>query len=122
VFGGADLGSIPFLKIEPGHDPLIICLHNTFVIDPKTGNEAEFVLDQSFIDVECLLLRAISCILHTRFFWKSRECLRVTVSFASMILFYHENNSDMALNKVQREQFDSGSKLTERQISWTQRE
>jgi mediator of RNA polymerase II transcription subunit 14 len=66
VFGGADLDSIPFLKIEPGHDPLIICSHITFVIDPKTGNEAEFVLDQSFIDIERLLLRAISCILHTR--------------------------------------------------------
>jgi hypothetical protein len=114
VIGGAHLGSIPFLKIVSGHDQLIICLHNTFVIGPKTGNEAEFVLDQSFIDIECLLLRAIS--------WKSRKCLRVTVSFASMILFYHEYNSDTALNKVQREQFDSGSKLTERQISWTQRE
>jgi hypothetical protein len=87
------------------------------VIDPKTGNEAEFVLDQIFVDIERLLLRAISCILHTRFFW-SRECLRVTVSFASMM----STISDTALNKVQREKFDSGSKLTERQISWTQRE
>jgi len=66
VIEGADLGSISFLKIESGHDQLIICSHNTFVIDPKTENEAEFVLDQSFIDIERLLLRAISCILHTR--------------------------------------------------------
>ena len=66
MIGGVDLGFIPFLKIVSGHDQLIICLHNTFVIDPKTENEAEFVLDQSFIDIERLLLRAISCILHTR--------------------------------------------------------
>jgi mediator of RNA polymerase II transcription subunit 14 len=65
VIGGADLGSILFLKIEPGHNQHIICSHNTFVIDPKTGNEVEFMLNQSFIDVERLLLRAISCILHT---------------------------------------------------------
>jgi hypothetical protein len=38
VIGGAHLGSIP------GHDQLILCLHNTFVIDPKTGNEAESYL------------------------------------------------------------------------------
>jgi hypothetical protein len=62
VIGRALLGSIPFLKIESGHDQFFICLHNTFVIDPKTGNEAEFVFD-----IERLLLRAISCILHTRF-------------------------------------------------------
>ena len=41
MIGGADLGSIPFLKIESGHDQFFICLHNTFVIDPKTGDEAE---------------------------------------------------------------------------------
>ncbi|XP_057826990.2 mediator of RNA polymerase II transcription subunit 14 [Cryptomeria japonica] len=64
--GGADSGNIPFLKIEPGKDQRINCSHNTYVIDPLTGNEAEFVLDQSCIDVEYLLLRAISCNIHTR--------------------------------------------------------
>jgi hypothetical protein len=88
VIGGALLGSIP------GHDQLILCLHNTFVIDPKTGDEAE------------------SYFLHTTHSFFFRECLRTTVRFASMIL----------LNKVQRDLFDSGSNLTEKQICWTQRE
>ncbi|KAK4852737.1 hypothetical protein QYF36_026620 [Acer negundo] len=59
--GSSDLGSCPFIKIEPGSDLQIKCLHSTFVIDPITSKEAEFSLDQSCIDVEKLLLRAISC-------------------------------------------------------------
>lgn len=59
--GIPDSGSCPFIKIEPGPDLQIKCLHSTFVIDPLTGKEADFSLDQSCIDVEKLLLRAISC-------------------------------------------------------------
>lgn len=64
--GTSDLGICPFIKIEPGSDLQIKCLHSTFVIDPLTGKEAEFYLDQSCIDVEKLLLRAICCNRYTR--------------------------------------------------------
>ncbi|KAL5837783.1 hypothetical protein ACOSQ3_014952 [Xanthoceras sorbifolium] len=62
----SESGSCPFIKIEPGPDLQIKCLHSTFVIDPLTSKEAEFSLDQSCIDVEKLLLRAISCHRYTR--------------------------------------------------------
>ncbi|KAA8537028.1 hypothetical protein F0562_029506 [Nyssa sinensis] len=64
--GTSDSGSCSFIKIEPGPDLQIKCLHSTFVIDPLTGKEAEFSLDQSCIDVEKLLLRAICCNRYTR--------------------------------------------------------
>ncbi|XP_031474220.1 mediator of RNA polymerase II transcription subunit 14 [Nymphaea colorata] len=64
--GGTDSSLSPFIKIEPGQDLQIRCSHSTFVIDPMTGNEAEFSLDQNCIDVEQLLLRAITCNRHTR--------------------------------------------------------
>ncbi|KAI4301925.1 hypothetical protein L6164_035160 [Bauhinia variegata] len=64
--GASDSGMCPFIKIEPGQDLQIKCIHSTFVIDPLTGKEAEFFLDQSCIDVEKLLLRAICCNRYTR--------------------------------------------------------
>lgn len=64
--GTSDAGASPFLKIEPGPDLQIKCSHSTFVIDPQTGKEANFNLDQNCIDVEMLLLRAISCSRYTR--------------------------------------------------------
>ncbi|KAJ8478353.1 hypothetical protein OPV22_022080 [Ensete ventricosum] len=63
--GGSDFSSRPFLKLEPGQDTQIKCLHNSFVLDPLTGKEAVFPLDQSCIDVEKLLLKAIACNIHT---------------------------------------------------------
>lgn len=64
--GISDSSLCPSIKIDPGPDLLIKCVHNTFVIDPLTGKEAEFSLDQSCIDVEKLLLRAICCNRYTR--------------------------------------------------------
>ncbi|CAI9786128.1 unnamed protein product [Fraxinus pennsylvanica] len=64
--GASGTGTCPFMKIEPGLDLQIKCLHSTFVIDPLTGMEAEFSLNQSCIDVEMLLLRAIYCNKYTR--------------------------------------------------------
>lgn len=64
--GTSDAGTCPFLKIEPGPDLQIKCLHSLFVIDPLTGKEADFSFDQSCIDVEMLLLRAIDCNRYTR--------------------------------------------------------
>ncbi|XP_023736187.1 mediator of RNA polymerase II transcription subunit 14 [Lactuca sativa] len=64
--GTSDAGSCPFIKIEPGLDLRIKCLHSSFVIDPLTNKEAEFSIDQSCIDVEKLLLRAICCNKYTR--------------------------------------------------------
>ncbi|KAL3814706.1 hypothetical protein ACJIZ3_015974 [Penstemon smallii] len=62
----SDAGGCPFLKIEPGPDLQIKCLHSTFVIDPLTGKDADFSLNQNCIDVEMLLLRAIGCNRYTR--------------------------------------------------------
>ncbi|KAL6278811.1 hypothetical protein ACE6H2_022412 [Prunus campanulata] len=64
--GISDSASCPSIKIEPGPDLQIKCLHSTFVIDPLTGKEAEISLDQNCIDVEKLLLRAICCNRYTR--------------------------------------------------------
>ncbi|KAG2696638.1 hypothetical protein I3760_07G067500, partial [Carya illinoinensis] len=64
--GPSESKSCPFIKIEPGHNLHIKCLHNTFVIDPLTAKEAEFYLNQSYIDVEKLLLRVICCNRYTR--------------------------------------------------------
>ncbi|KAI9098996.1 hypothetical protein K1719_024763 [Acacia pycnantha] len=61
-----DSGACPFIKIEPGSDLHIKCTHSSFVIDPSTGKEAEFLLDQGCIDVEKLLLRSICCNRYTR--------------------------------------------------------
>ncbi|KAJ6804186.1 mediator of RNA polymerase II transcription subunit 14 isoform X2 [Iris pallida] len=63
---GSASSSSPFIKIEPGQDLQIRCLHSSFVLDPLTDKEAEFSLDQSCIDVEKLILRAIACNKHTR--------------------------------------------------------
>ncbi|QHN97275.1 Mediator of RNA polymerase II transcription subunit [Arachis hypogaea] len=71
--GMSDSGACPFIKIEPGPDLQIKCIHSNFVIDPLTGKEAEFFLDQSCIDVERLLLRAISCNQYTRLLEIKRE-------------------------------------------------
>lgn len=74
--GSSDLGSCPFIKIEPGPDLQIKCIHSTFVIDPLTSKEAELSLDQSCIDVEKLLLRAISCHRYTRLLEIQKELSR----------------------------------------------
>ncbi|XP_076892712.1 mediator of RNA polymerase II transcription subunit 14-like [Bidens hawaiensis] len=64
--GTSDSVSCPFIKIEPGPDLQIKCIHSSFVIDPVTNREAELSIDQSCIDVEKLLLRAICCNKYTR--------------------------------------------------------
>ncbi|KAK9733597.1 hypothetical protein RND81_04G077400 [Saponaria officinalis] len=68
-----DTGACPFIKIEPGPNLQIKCVHSTFVIDPLTGKEAEFDLDQSSIDVEKLLLKAIRCNKYTRLLEINKE-------------------------------------------------
>uniref|UniRef100_A0A1J3HVG8 Mediator of RNA polymerase II transcription subunit 14 n=1 Tax=Noccaea caerulescens TaxID=107243 RepID=A0A1J3HVG8_NOCCA len=72
----SDKNSGPFIKIEPGSDLQIKCSHSTFVIDPLTGKEAEFSLDQSCIDVEKILLKAICCNRYTRLLEIQKELLR----------------------------------------------
>ncbi|RAL49014.1 hypothetical protein DM860_001334 [Cuscuta australis] len=74
----SDLGSCPYIKIEPGPDLQIKCLHTTFVIDPVTGKEAQFFLDQNCIDVEKLLLRAIRCNRYTRLLEIYKELVKNT--------------------------------------------
>ncbi|XVF06316.1 hypothetical protein REPUB_Repub06bG0036900 [Reevesia pubescens] len=74
--GASDSGSCPYIKIEPGPDLQIKCQHSTFVIDPLTGKEAVLSLDQSCIDVEKLLLRAISCNRYTRLLEIQKELVK----------------------------------------------
>lgn len=74
---GVDSGLSPFIKIEPGQDLQIRCVHSVFVIDPITDREAEFLLDRSCIDVEGLLLRAIACNKHTRLLEIQRDVIKV---------------------------------------------
>ncbi|TKY61386.1 Mediator of RNA polymerase II transcription subunit 14 [Spatholobus suberectus] len=74
--GVSESGTCQFIKIEPGSDLQIKCLHSSFVIDPLTGKEAEFVLDESCIDVERLLLRAICCNRYTRLLEIKRELVK----------------------------------------------
>ncbi|XP_010909256.1 mediator of RNA polymerase II transcription subunit 14 isoform X2 [Elaeis guineensis] len=80
ITGGSDCGSTPFIKIEPGQDLQIKCQHSSFVLDPVTDREAKFSLNQSCIDVEKLLLRAIACNRHTRLLEIQRElCKNVQI-------------------------------------------
>lgn len=72
----SDKNSGPFIKIEPGSDLQIKCLHSTFIIDPLTSKEAEFSLDQSCIDAEKLLLKAICCNRYTRLLEIQKELLK----------------------------------------------
>ncbi|KAK6288839.1 hypothetical protein POUND7_000380 [Theobroma cacao] len=74
--GASDSGACPYIKIEPGPDLQFKCQHSTFVIDPLTGKEAAFSLDQSCIDVEKLLLRAISCNRYTRLLEIQKELVK----------------------------------------------
>lgn len=71
-----DSGSCPFIKIEPGSDLHIKCIHSSFVIDPSSGKEAELFLDQSCIDVEKLLLKAICCNRYTRLLEIQKELMK----------------------------------------------
>ncbi|KAG6486190.1 hypothetical protein ZIOFF_054760 [Zingiber officinale] len=99
--GGSDFGSSPFLKIEPGQDTQIKCFHSSFVLDPCSGKEAAFSLDQSCIDVEKLLLRAISCNRHTRLLEILRE-LSTSVNIcrsSSDVVLKQDENIDANLTK-----------------------
>lgn len=101
--GTSDSGSCPFLKIEPGPDLQIKCLHSSFVIDPLTGKEAEFSLDQSCIDVEKLLLRAICCYRYTRLLEIYKELVKnaeICRTAGDVLLQCHPDESDVGYKKV----------------------
>lgn len=100
---GAGSSSCPFIKIEPVQDLKIKCLHSSFVFDPLTDKEAEFSLDQTCIDVERLLLRAIACHRHTRLLEIQKDLSRnVQICQASddIILKHEEDETDTDLRKV----------------------
>lgn len=100
--GTSDSGSCPFLKIEPGPDLQIKCLHSSFVIDPLTGKEAEFSLDQSCIDVEKLLLRAICCYRYTRLLEIYKELVKnaeICRTAGDVLLQCHPDESDVGYKK-----------------------
>ncbi|GMP60865.1 hypothetical protein CsSME_00023554 [Camellia sinensis var. sinensis] len=101
--GTSDSGSCPFIKIEPGPDMQIKCLHGSFVIDPLTGKEAEFFLDQSRIDVEKLLLRAICCNRYTRLLEIYKELVKngqIYRATGDVILQCHADEPDADYKKV----------------------
>ncbi|XP_022719144.1 mediator of RNA polymerase II transcription subunit 14-like [Durio zibethinus] len=95
--GASDLGSCPYIKIEPGPDLQIKCQHSTFVIDPLTGKEAGFSLDQSCIDVEKLLLRAITCNIYTRLLEIQKELVKnvqICLAASDVVLHSQADESD----------------------------
>lgn len=101
--GMSESKSCPFIKIEPGSDLHIKCLHSTFVIDPLTGKEAEFSLDQSCIDVEKLLLRAICCNRYTRLLEIQKELgknAQICRTAGDIILQSHLDEPDIENKKV----------------------
>lgn len=109
--GGSD--HCPYIKIEPWQDLQatdqrkrqdlqVKCVHGTFVIDPQTGKEAEFSLDQSCIDVEKLLLRAISCNRYTRLLEILKELRKfnqICQATDDVLLQCHEDKSDSDMTK-----------------------
>lgn len=100
--GASGSGSCPFIKIEPGPDLHIKCLHSTFVIDPLTGKEAEFSLDQSCIDVEKLLLRAIYCNRYTRLLEIQKELgknVQICRVAGDIVLQSHLDEPDIGTKK-----------------------
>lgn len=101
--GTTDSGSCPFIKIEPGLDLQIKCLHSTFVIDPLTGKEAEFSLDQNCIDVEKLLLRAICCSRYTRLLEIQKELAKnsqICRAIGDVVLHCPADESEVDIRKV----------------------
>ncbi|GLT74099.1 hypothetical protein SLA2020_459200 [Shorea laevis] len=100
--GAADLGSPPYIKIEPGPDLRIKCHHSTFVVDPLTNKEAEFSLDQNWIDVEQLLLRAISCNIYTRLLEIQKELVKNVQIYRAggdAVLESHKNEPNIDYRK-----------------------
>ncbi|CAL4998076.1 unnamed protein product [Urochloa decumbens] len=71
--GSAESDLSPFISIEAGKDMLINCLHSSFILDPLTDKEADLSIDLSCIDVEALILKAITCNRHTRLLEIQRE-------------------------------------------------
>jgi mediator of RNA polymerase II transcription subunit 14 len=101
--GTSDSGICPFIKIEPGPDLQIKCIHSTFVIDPLNGRGAEFSLDQSCIDVENLLLRAICCNRYTRLLEIQKELgknVQICRAAGDVFLQFHMDEPDADHKKV----------------------
>ncbi|CAN6439509.1 unnamed protein product [Victoria cruziana] len=114
--GGTDSGLSPFIKIEPGQDLRIRCSHSTFVIDPMTGNEAEFSLHQSCIDVEQLLLRAITCNRHTRLLEVHKELISnsqicQTVGDVTLKCLSDESQADLAKGNYRFDVVECGEEV-----------
>ncbi|KAE8688487.1 Mediator of RNA polymerase II transcription subunit 14 [Hibiscus syriacus] len=100
--GASDSGSCPYIKIEPGPDLQIKCQHSTFVIDPLTGKEVGFFLDQSCIDVEKLLLRPISCNRYTRLLEIQKELMKdvlICRDASDVVLLTQADEPDSELRK-----------------------
>ncbi|XP_022937690.1 mediator of RNA polymerase II transcription subunit 14-like [Cucurbita moschata] len=96
--GISDPGPCPFIKIEPGPDMQIKCIHSTFVIDPSTNKEAKFSLDQSCIDVEKLLLRALCCNKYTRLLEIQKELkksVQICQAADDVVLQHHVDEPDV---------------------------
>ncbi|CAK7340977.1 unnamed protein product [Dovyalis caffra] len=108
----SDSGICPFIKIEPGPDLQIKCIHSMFVIDPQNGREAEFSLDQSCIDVENLLLRAICCNRYTRLLEIQKELVKnvqICRAAGDVVLHFHMDEHDVD-HKKKETKSDAGDR------------
>ncbi|KAL8111009.1 mediator of RNA polymerase II transcription subunit 14 [Apium graveolens] len=100
--GATDVGSCPFIKIEPGPDLQIKCLHSSFVVDPLLDKEADLSLDLNCIDVEKLLLGAIYCNRYTRLLEIYKELGRnghICQAADDVLLCTQEDDSDGGYEK-----------------------
>jgi mediator of RNA polymerase II transcription subunit 14 len=104
--GGAEQGCpAPFVRIEPGPELHIRCVHGSFILDPLTDKEATLTIDPSCIDVEKLLLRAIACNRHTRLLEIQRELIKnvqISRAYGDVVLKHKGLRVDEDCRKVLR--------------------
>ncbi|KAK1388084.1 Mediator of RNA polymerase II transcription subunit 14 [Heracleum sosnowskyi] len=97
----SDVRPSSFIRIEPGSDLQIKCVHSSFVVDPLTDKEAELSINQSCIEVEKLLLRAICCNRYTRLLEIYKELGRnnLICRAAEDVLLCQEDEPDTGYKK-----------------------
>ncbi|KAL6640082.1 hypothetical protein ACP70R_022392 [Stipagrostis hirtigluma subsp. patula] len=108
--GSAEPDLSPFIKIEAGKDMLINCLHSSFILDPLTDKEADLSVDLSCIDVEALILKAITCNRHTRLLEIQRELsknVQVSQSPTDVVLKREEVHAESLAKKVDGRNFEN---------------
>ncbi|CAN0920394.1 Mediator of RNA polymerase II transcription subunit 14 [Linum grandiflorum] len=115
--GALDSGGCHVIKIEPGADLQIRCTHGTFVIDPSTGREAEFSLDQGCIDVENLLMRAICCNRYTRLLEIQKELGKnIQISRAAGDVLFQPHMDEPAFHHIKKLSLPEGRRYEAQEV------